>query len=90
MLVDMVGEAGGLEHAVLDGGAALGVLLGGVSRLCCSCGLMSGPVAISDIDGVCGFVRRSILGCPYCSTRHEFVVGARNCGNASLQSLCQG
>jgi hypothetical protein len=34
MLVDMVGEAGGLELAVL------GVLLGGVARLGCSCGLV--------------------------------------------------
>jgi hypothetical protein len=30
MLVDMVGEAGGLELAVLVGGAVLSVLLGGV------------------------------------------------------------
>ncbi len=41
MLVDMVGEAGGLELAVLVGGAVLGVLLGGVARLGCSCGLVS-------------------------------------------------
>ena len=40
MLVDMVGEAGGLELAVLSGGAVLGVLLGGVARLGCSCGLV--------------------------------------------------
>jgi len=33
MLVDMVGEAGGLELAVLVGGAVRGVLLGGVARL---------------------------------------------------------
>ena len=33
MLVDMVGEAGGLELAVLVGGAVLRVLLGGVARL---------------------------------------------------------
>ena len=38
MLVDMVGEAGGLELAVLIGGAVLRVLLGGVARLGCSCG----------------------------------------------------
>ena len=80
MLVDMVGEAGGLELAVL------------VARLGCSCGLvsqqhrMSGPVAISNIDGP----RRSILGSPYCGTRQEYVVGARNLGNAPLQSLCRG
>ena len=41
MLVDMVGEAGGLELAVLVGGAVLGVLLKGVARLGCSCGLVS-------------------------------------------------
>ncbi len=41
MLVDMVGEAGGLELAVLVGGAVLRVLLGGVARLGCSCGLVS-------------------------------------------------
>ena len=98
MLVDMVGEAGGLELAVLVGGAVLRVLLGGVARLGCSCGLVSqqhrvsDPVAISDIDGVRGFVsfgvdRRSILGCPYYGTRHEYVAGARNLGNARLQSL---
>ncbi len=40
MLIDMVGEAGGLELAVLIGGAVLRVLLG-VARLGCSCGLMS-------------------------------------------------
>ena len=34
-------EAGGLELAVLDGGVVLGVLLGGVARLGCSCGLVS-------------------------------------------------
>ncbi len=62
MLVDMVGEAGGLELAVLVGGAVLRVLLGGVARLGCSCRWVShkhrvsGPVAISDIDGVRGFV----------------------------------
>ena len=62
MLVDMVGEAGGLELAVLVDRAVLRVLLGGVARLDCSCGLVSqqhrvsGPVAISDIDGVRGFV----------------------------------
>ena len=62
MLVDMVGEAGGLELAVLISGAVLRVLLGGVARLGCSCGLLSqqyrvsGPVAISDIDGVRSFV----------------------------------
>ena len=66
MFVDMVGVAGGLELAVLVGGAVLGVLLGGVARLDCSCGLvslqhrMSGPVAISDIDGVRGFVRLGV------------------------------
>ena len=66
MLVDMVGEAGGLELAVLVGGAVLRVLLGGVARLGCSCGLVSqqhrvsGPVAISDIDGVRGFVRLGV------------------------------
>jgi hypothetical protein len=92
MLVDMVGEAGGLELAVLVGGAVLGVLLGGVARLGCSCGLvsqqhlMSGPIAISNIDGP----RRTILGSPYCGTRQEYVVGARNLGNAPLQSLCRG
>ena len=57
MLVDMVGEAGGLELAVLIGGAVLRVLLGGVARLGCSSGSqqyrVSGPVAI---DGVRGFV----------------------------------
>ena len=105
MLVDMVGEAGGLELAVLVGGVILRVLLGGVARLGCSCGLVSQQhrvsdlVAISDIDGVRGFVsfggrsngpRRSILGCPYCGTRHEYIVGARNLGNARLQSLCRG
>ena len=58
MLVDMVGEAGDLELAVLVSGAVLRVLLGGVARLGCSCGLVSqkhrvsGPVASSDIDGV--------------------------------------
>jgi hypothetical protein len=41
MRVDMVGEAGGLELAVLACRAVLGVLLGGVARLICSCGLMS-------------------------------------------------
>ena len=40
MLVDMVGEAGGLELAVLVGGAVLRVLLGGVARLSCGCGLV--------------------------------------------------
>ena len=40
MLVDMVGEAGGLELAVLVGRTVLGVLLGGVARLGCSCGLV--------------------------------------------------
>ena len=53
--VDMVGEAGGLELAVPVGGAVLRVLLGGVARLGCSSGpqqhRVSGPVAISDIDG---------------------------------------
>ena len=56
MLVDMVGEAGGLELAVLVGGAVLRVLLGGVARLGCSSGSqqnrVSGPVAISNIDGI--------------------------------------
>ena len=62
MLVGMVGEAGGLELDVLVGGAVLGVLLGGVARLGCSCGLVSnehrvsGPVAIGDVDGVRGFL----------------------------------
>ena len=60
MLVDMVGEADGLELAVLIGGAVLRVLLGGVARLGCSSGSqqhrVSGPVAISVIDGVRGFV----------------------------------
>jgi hypothetical protein len=41
MLVDMIGEAGGLELAVLVGGAVLRVLLGGVARLGCSCRLVS-------------------------------------------------
>ena len=41
MLVDMVGEAGGVELAVPVGGAVLRVLLGGVARLGCSCGLVS-------------------------------------------------
>ena len=62
MLVDMIEEAGGLELAVLAGGAVLGVLLGGVARLGCSCKLVSnkhrvsGPVTNCDIDGVRGFV----------------------------------
>jgi hypothetical protein len=41
MLVVLVGEAGGFELAVLSGGAVLRVLLGGVARLGCSCGLVS-------------------------------------------------
>jgi hypothetical protein len=41
MLVDIVGEAGGLELVVLAGGAVNGILLGGVARLGCSCGLVS-------------------------------------------------
>ena len=41
MLVVMVGEAGCFELAVLSGGAVLRVLLGGVARLGCSCGLVS-------------------------------------------------
>jgi hypothetical protein len=41
MLVDLVGEAGGLELAVLAAGAVLGFLLGGDARLGCSCGLVS-------------------------------------------------
>ena len=101
MLVDIVGEVGGLELAVLVGGAVLRVLLGGVPRPGCSCGLVfqqhrvSGPVAISDIDGVHGFVSfgvdpTALVECPYCGTRHEYVVGARNLGNARLQSLCRG
>jgi len=62
MLVDIVGEAGVLELAVLAGWAVLGVLLGGVARLCYSGWLVShehrvlGPVAVGDVDGVCGFV----------------------------------
>ena len=62
MLVDMVGVAGGLELAALVGKAVFRVLLGRVARLGCSCGLVSqqhrvsGPVAISDIDGIRGFV----------------------------------
>jgi hypothetical protein len=40
MLVDLVGEAGGLELTVLTAGAVLGVLLGRVARLGCSCGLV--------------------------------------------------
>ena len=60
MLVDMVGVAGGLELVVPVGGAVLRVLLGGVARLGYSSGSqqhwVSGPVAISDIDGVRGFV----------------------------------
>ena len=79
ILINMVGEAGGLELAVLVDRTVLRVLLGGVARLGCNCGLVSqqhrvsDPVAISDIDGVRGFVsfgvdRRSILGCPYCGT----------------------
>ena len=90
MLVDMVGVAGGLELAVLVGTAVLRVLLGGVARLGCSCGLLSqqhrvsGPVAISDIDGVRGFGTR--LGCPYCGTRYEYVVST----STRLQSLYQG
>ena len=82
MLVDMVGVAGGLELAILVGGAVLGVLLGGVARLGCSCGLVSqkhrvsGPVAISDIDGV---QRPSV-----------FHPGMPLLGNARLQLLCRG
>ena len=51
MLVDLVGEASGLAV-----GAALAFLLEVVSRLGCSCGLVSqqhrvsGPVAIGDVD----------------------------------------
>ena len=101
MLVDMVGEAGGLELAVPVGGAVLRVLLGGVARLGCSCGLLSqqhrvsGPVAISDIDGVRGFVSFGVdltaLGIPFWDVpRHKYVVGARNLGDARLQSLCRG
>jgi len=41
MLIDTVGEAGGLELAVLIGRAVLRVLLEGVARLGCSCGLVS-------------------------------------------------
>ena len=41
MLVVLVGEAGGLELAVLAAGAVLGFLFGGVVRLGCSCGLVS-------------------------------------------------
>ncbi len=41
MLVDLVGEAGGLKLAILTAWAVLGVLLGGVARLGCSCGLVS-------------------------------------------------
>ena len=64
MLVDMVGEAGGLELAVLAAGAVLGVLLGGVARLGCSCGLVSGPVAIGDVDGIRSFVGLGIDSTP--------------------------
>ena len=52
MLVVLIGEAGGLELAVLTAGAVLGFLIGGVARLGCSCGLVlhlhwvSGPIAI--------------------------------------------
>jgi len=63
MLVDMVGEAGGLELAVLVGGAVLGVLLGGVARLDCSCGLVSQQHRVSgpgDSDGIRGFVRLGV------------------------------
>ena len=55
MLVDMVGEAGGLELAVLVGGAVLRVLFGGVARLGCSCGLVSqqhwvsGPLLLATL-----------------------------------------
>ena len=97
MLVDMVGEAGGgLELAIPVGGAVLRVLLGGVARLGCSSGSqqhrVSGPVAISNICKLwsrSNGLRRSILGCLYYGTRHEYVAGARNLGNARLQSLCR-
>ena len=60
MLVDMVGVAGGLELVVPVGGAVLRVLLGGDARLGYSRGSqqhrLSGPDAISGIDGVRGFV----------------------------------
>ena len=85
MLVDMVGEAGGLELAVLVGGAVLRVLLGGVARLGCSSGSQQHRLC-SRSNGL----RRSILGRPYYGTRREYVAGARNLGNARLQSLCRG
>jgi hypothetical protein len=97
MLVGMVGEAGGLELAVLAAGAVLRVLLGGVARLGCSCGLVSdehrvsGPVAIGDVDGIRGFVGLGIdstpLGYPYHGTPHECVVGAHSLFSACLRLL---
>jgi len=57
MLVDMVGEAGGLELAVLVGGVVIGLQL----RVGVATAPDFGPVAISDIDGVRGFLR---LGVP--------------------------
>jgi hypothetical protein len=57
MLVDMVGEAGGLELAVLVGGVVLGLQL----RVGVATAPDFSPVAISDIDGVRGFLR---LGVP--------------------------
>ena len=101
MLVDMVGEAGGLELAVLAGWAVLGVLLGGVARLGCSCKLVSnkhrvsGPVTNCDIDGVRGFVGLGIdptpLGAPswdiYHGSPHECIVGAHSLSSARLRLL---
>ena len=100
MLVDMVGEAGGLELAVLVGGAVLRVLLGGVARLGCSCGLvsqqhrMSGPVAISDIDGVRGFVRLGVdpvaLGVPSWDVPTAALVTSMSWTPATLTMLGDG
>jgi len=91
MLVDMVGEAGGLQHAVPVGGAVLGVLLGGVARLCCSCGLMSDPVAISNIDGVRGFVRLGVdptaLGVPFWDVPTAALVTSMSWAPATLAML---
>ncbi len=97
MLVDMVGEAGGLELAVLVGGAVLRVLLGGVARLGCSCGLVShyyrvsGPVAIRNIDGVRGFVSFGVdpmaLCVPSCDVPTAALVTSISWAPATLAML---
>ena len=95
MLVDLFGEAGGFELAVLTSGPYWESCLeesrgwaaaAGWYRICTGCRVPL-PLVMMMASAALYAPRSSILGYPYRGTRQECVVGAQSLGSARQQLL---